>query len=818
MNPDYKFRHLKALEIERALEQHYGDLESVGTQFYQLEDGHKLVFIYATGSGSGWYTPTVERLHEQLQAEDLVGLAYTDEASAHLWVFAVPVGVLLDRMQEVGVKPTLSNETKYSLDLEHANGFKLRQLDMSLADYQIISQPTDLTRSAVGLAEPPADLVSQAGSLHMEQLQRLLRWKLDGSEEQGEEYNFADVRRRLNVIRPELQLLADEPEAFTEASLQTVLDHMHAAHRQKGNILRNNDIENVRQELKRFLFDEDTDLTTRFDRCQISNIGPSIKGELISWYNPDLYPLDNGAARAGLRYFGFEPGAEYASFRSAFQAFREIYERVIGHLHEDLPLNLEIDQLFNQIHKVDLKETANEQDEESKDEEPTKVAYWRVTLPAQGDQNTVWSVCLEKGIAAIGFKDKGDDYWQVRNFAQIKSGDWVVAFLREKRIGAIGQVTEPYDPSSDQAILPDEDYWQGSLRRRIRVKWYPRELAVDQLSPSTRNRFRQKTVLDLSPAEFGEIREHYADLLPEGEDEIQPSVGYTVSDFVRRAYQPDDQWYNEVVDLVHSKGQIILYGPPGTGKTFLARELGKAITGLNNPGLERCRLVQFHPSYSYEEFIEGIRPESRTVEGRHVVDYPVRDGVFKRFCIDAAGQQDACVFVIDEINRGNIASIFGELMYALEYRDQATPAVLPYSGDSFVIPDNVYIIGTMNTADRSISLMDFALRRRFHFVRCTADPQILQRWAESRHVNIPYLLPLFRLLLEAIEEQDYQIGMSYFMDDALTEERLRRIWKRSIEPYLETYFIDDPGRVDSLRWQSARLRELRHKHSEDVNA
>lgn len=808
MDPDFKFRNLKAQEIEQALEQRYGDLESVGTQLYQLKDGRKLVFYYATGSD--WYSPTVERLHEQLRAEDLVVFAHTDEEAAHLRVFAVPVDVLLDRIQETGVEPTLSEGTKYSLNLEHADGFRFRQIDMPLADYQIVSQSTDLTRARVGLAEPPADLLAQAAPLNTQQLRRLLRWQMDGREERGDCFDFADVRRRLNAIRPELQLLSDRPQEFTEASWKTVLDHLHSSQRTKNQIIRENDMDDVRQQLARFLLDDKADLSQRFERFQSSlrYVGSSIAGELISWNDPERYPLENAAEEAGLRYFGFSPGSTYASFRSAFADFREIYERIIGRMQPDIPLNHEIDQLLNQIHKVDLK-----QKDEGSGEQPAAEAYWRITLPDQGDLATVWPTCLEKGIAAIGFRGD-DDNWQVLKFAQIKKGDWVAAFSRNKRIGGIGEVIQPYDPSAELAA--EQDYWRGELRRRIRVKWYSRVVGVEQLSPPTRNKFLAQTVQEMSRAEFLEVRRHYEDLLPEDSPEVQPVVEYTVDDFVRRALQADAQQYNEIVDLLREKGQIILYGPPGTGKTFFARELAKAMTGLSEPGPERYRLVQFHPAYSYEEFIEGIRPESVTRDDRTMVEYPIRDGVFKRFCIDAAGQRNqACVFVIDEINRGNIASIFGELMYALEYRDHSAPAVLPYSGDTFVIPKNVYVIGTMNTADRAISLMDFALRRRFHFVRCPADPAILQRWAERRDITLSYLLPMYHLLLKEIEEKDYQIGMSYFMDDALTEERLRRIWKRSIEPYLETYFIDDPGRVDPLRWESDRIRRLRQQHEQE---
>ena len=188
-------------------------------------------------------------------------------------------------------------------------------------------------------------------SLDPEKLERLLRWKVDGQAEQGHHFSFLETRRRLNAIRPALQLLKDSSEEFTEAEWQIVLDHMYAAQRQKTNILQKNPIEDVRRELRDFLFDDETDLTTRFERCRIRNVAFFIKGELIGWFDPNRYPIYNGAALDGLKYFGFAPDEEkdYVSFKQTFEDFAEEYERHIGQLHPDLPLYAEIDQLLYHI-------------------------------------------------------------------------------------------------------------------------------------------------------------------------------------------------------------------------------------------------------------------------------------------------------------------------------------------------------------------------------------------------------------------------------------------------------------------------------------
>ncbi|MFO8057204.1 MAG: AAA family ATPase, partial [bacterium] len=151
------------------------------------------------------------------------------------------------------------------------------------------------------------------------------------------------------------------------------------------------------------------------------------------------------------------------------------------------------------------------------------------------------------------------------------------------------------------------------------------------------------------------------------------------------------------VKAINRKGQAIFYGPPGTGKTFIAEKLARHLVGEGDGFIET---VQFHPEYAYQDFMQGIRPKSREDGG---LEYPMENGRFLQFCENATEREDTCVLIIDEINRANLARVFGELMYLLEYRDKKIPLA---SGDMFSIPRNVRILGTMNTADRSIALVD----------------------------------------------------------------------------------------------------------------
>lgn len=277
-----------------------------------------------------------------------------------------------------------------------------------------------------------------------------------------------------------------------------------------------------------------------------------------------------------------------------------------------------------------------------------------------------------------------------------------------------------------------------------------------------------------------------------GEGVSPPVVGSDVEDPIASLATRlllDESHLREIAQLLDHKRQVVFYGPPGTGKTYVARELAWALAGSK----ERVRLVQFHPSYAYEDFIEGYRPRKHGEPG-----FELRDGPFKALAAAAlADRAHLYVLIIDEMNRGNVAKVLGELYFLLEYRDERIQ--LQYSAEPFELPPNLRIIGTMNTADRSIALLDQALRRRFAFVPFFPDRPpvegLLLRWLRKHRPEMAWVADVVDRANERLADRNGAIGPSFFLKADLDEGRLERIWRHEIGPYLEDHFLDEPERL-----------------------
>ena len=264
----------------------------------------------------------------------------------------------------------------------------------------------------------------------------------------------------------------------------------------------------------------------------------------------------------------------------------------------------------------------------------------------------------------------------------------------------------------------------------------------------------------------------------------------------------NSQRVGEVIEsLFDGSPQVVFSGPPGTGKTFVAQEFAKYIVGDTSDDSSdvdsRIRIVQFHPSYGYEEFVEGLRPvanESGSIEFKTV------PGVLLEVAAEIEKDGKSRVLIIDEMNRANLPRVFGELMFLLEYRNREISLMLR---ESFSMPDKLFIIGTMNTADRNIKNLDIALRRRFDFFSLQPDELVLRGHYSSGNVNdlgeglYSGFTDLNRQILEDLGEPGYAIGHSYLMHGYMDRQLLESIWARQFLPLLEDYFSDRPELLTS---------------------
>lgn len=339
---------------------------------------------------------------------------------------------------------------------------------------------------------------------------------------------------------------------------------------------------------------------------------------------------------------------------------------------------------------------------------------------------------------------------------------------------------------------------EPGARLRRTVDWIPESVAKTELpEPVPGMLDKQGDVVDLThgldalTALAGKLTDTGDEDSVE-EEQAAPRVAASVvippvTDALAAELHMPREVLQEWLDVLADRRQLVFYGPPGTGKTFVAEALGRHIVGSDTNHL---RTVQFHPSYAYEDFFEGLRP---VVENGNVT-YKVVPGPLRTLVAEATtpgNESRPYVLVIDEMNRANLAKVFGELYYLLEYRDQSIS--LQYSSDSdFRLPKNLFIIGTMNTLDRSISMVDAAIRRRFPFVELhpsvvpvsgVLSAYLTAQGSDDRRAR------LLDALNAGIDERDLQIGPSYLMKHSAREHSgLERIWKYDILPLLDDHF------------------------------
>ena len=448
------------------------------------------------------------------------------------------------------------------------------------------------------------------------------------------------------------------------------------------------------------------------------------------------------------------------------------------------------------------------------------VRYW---LYAPGRGACMWDEFYARGVMGLGWYQLGDlrEYatkeemrqrlletrddntsqtnsaravWQFAN--EIKPGDVVFVKRGLKEIIGRGVVTGNYvyDPDGGEYQHLREVSWerQGSWRS-------------DQ-------QFAMKTLTEITdyPDLLARLEAYFEDDedVLDCEEMPMPLTEYSARQFLDEVYMNEER-YDAIVGLLRAKKNIIMQGAPGVGKTYAAKRLAYSMMGVKDAA--RVMLVQFHQSYSYEDFIEGYRPSGAGFE--------LVKGAFYSFCKKAADDEDnEYFFIIDEINRGNLSKIFGELFMLIESDKRGDKLQLLYSRELFCVPANVHIIGMMNTADRSLAMLDYALRRRFAFVelRPAFDSVGFRDYlAGLDNPRSEALVREVESLNRAIAEDEslgegFCIGHSYFCNmkpETCTDAALASIVDYELIPMLEEYWFDEPGKV--REWADRLRRSLR---------
>ncbi len=434
------------------------------------------------------------------------------------------------------------------------------------------------------------------------------------------------------------------------------------------------------------------------------------------------------------------------------------------------------------------------------------MAVWVVRGGSEGEYE---EEALEKDVVAIGFdpidltdiqtRDELKDSYQQRypeatsnqigNWAgqlwtfkdQIRIGDLLV-MPRKKvwELVAVGEVSGGY-----------EYHPESPFSHRRAVKWINKEVHRDSLDQGFLRSMSSDLTVFMPQRQNNAEAERRLRAIAQSPDPWSPANIAALAEELLW----ESQQLQEIIDDLQEKRQVIFYGPPGTGKTYVAKRIA-----------EHCRdhvgdfeIVQFHPSYSYGDFVQGFRPSLQSGQpGFELVDGPLR-----RIAEQARANPDApFILVIDELNRGNVAKVFGELYFLLEYRNEKVRLQYGRDDQGFSLPPNLWFICTMNTADRSIALMDAALRRRFYFAPFFPNQPpiegLLRRWLD-KHGHDALAADIVDAANEKLE-RDMGIGPSYFMGDGQTldETRVRRIWNRAVIPYVEEQCFGDNAKLQEF--------------------
>lgn len=391
------------------------------------------------------------------------------------------------------------------------------------------------------------------------------------------------------------------------------------------------------------------------------------------------------------------------------------------------------------------------------------------------------------------YKNASLEVWQFVH--DVKPGD--IVFAKKGQSTIIGRGVVVSDFIYDDTKTNDFKYYR-QINWTHKGEWqHPGKAVTKTLTDITQYTDYVKKLVDMFEDDDSE---HNITSVEEPEVVYD---SYTADDFLQDVYMSEER-YNTLTNLLLTKKNIILQGAPGVGKTYAAKRLAYSIMGEKDTS--RVKMVQFHQSYSYEDFIMGFRPTQTGFE--------LKTGVFYEFCRKAADDDRLYFFIIDEINRGNLSKIFGELFMLIENDKRGVELQLLYADEQFSIPSNVHIIGMMNTADRSLAMLDYALRRRFAFFDILPAFDSTGFRAYRKNVNNPKfdkLISSVQQLNEAIANDEslgegFCVGHSYFCTNVtINDEWLRSVVEFELIPLLKEYWFDEPAKVRT--WTNT-LREV----------
>ena len=416
--------------------------------------------------------------------------------------------------------------------------------------------------------------------------------------------------------------------------------------------------------------------------------------------------------------------------------------------------------------------------------------YWWLTANPK-----IWSfadVKIGEEQSYTLYNENGNKRRVFQNFLDAKVGDVVIGYEANpvKKVVAIGRITQAND---GKAIYFEKVEGLATPIEYSMLKSCPELEKMEFFVQPNGSLFK------LTKGEYEFIMDIIREENPlEKPDELKKK--YTKEDFLSKVYMTEER-YDVLAALLKNRKNVILQGAPGVGKTFAAKKLAYAMMGEEDDS--RIEMVQFHQNYTYEDFIMGYRPDG--------ADFKLTDGIFYRFCQRASNYPDKdFFFIIDEINRGNMSKIFGELLMLIEKDYRGTKVTLAYSGMPFSVPENLYIIGMMNTADRSLAMIDYALRRRFSFFEMEPgfNSEGFTNYRNSfADETFNTLIDQIKLLNKEISEdkslgRGFQIGHSYFCgreELGCTDEWMRSVVEFDILPMLNEYWFDEPAKLQ--RWE-----------------